>query len=50
VLLRSTRPKAVLAVGLRQKALAAALSDRNDGQQSFSAVNSYPRLFAFIRG
>jgi hypothetical protein len=44
---RSTRPKAVLAVGLRQECTASELSDRNDGQQSFSAA--LPKS-ALIRG
>jgi hypothetical protein len=35
---RSTRPKAVLAVGLRAESTSEALSARNDGQQSFSAA------------
>jgi len=43
VLLAQHTALAVLAVGLRQESAAAALPDRNDGQQSFSAAcNSRP--------
>jgi hypothetical protein len=40
---RSTRPKAVLAVGFASRSAAAVLSARNDGRQGFSAACSYQR-------
>jgi len=47
VLLRSTRPRPGKSVELQSENAAAALSDRNDGQQGFSAaIRVYSRSSA----